>query len=95
MNHKLRLLGSNLGCVNLEESLEYVYAINKKKGGFVLKTKPPFLKLLYLFYFKNSMTPAMPWPPPTHAVTIPYFLFWRLISLISWIESFAPVHPRG
>ena len=46
-------------------------------------------------HFSNSYTPATPCPPPTQAVTSPYFLFWRRNSLKSWMESFAPVHPSG
>ena len=33
------------------------------------------------------MMPAIPWPPPTQAVTIPYFLFSRFISFNIWTIS--------
>ena len=36
----------------------------------------------------------MPCPPPTQAVTIPYFLPSRFISFVNWIVNLHPVHPR-
>ena len=37
----------------------------------------------------------MPCPPPTQAVTIPYFLPSRFISFVNWIVNLHPVHPSG
>ena len=39
--------------------------------------------------------PATPWPPPTQAVTIPYFLLRRRSSWNNWMDNFAPEQPSG
>ena len=46
-------------------------------------------------YMMFSIIPAIPCPPPTQAVTMPYFLLRRFISFVICIVSFAPVHPNG
>ena len=70
-----------------------------RRGGYFVSLalfSTWYLVLGTLFnYFSNSYTPATPCPPPTQAVTSPYFLFWRRSSLKSCMESFAPVHPSG
>jgi hypothetical protein len=43
----------------------------------------------------HSMTPAAPWPPPTHIVTSPYRASRRASSDRIWTVSFAPVAPSG
>jgi hypothetical protein len=47
------------------------------------------------FQLHDSNNPAIPWPPPMHIVTTPYFALRRRISLAIVPTSLDPVIPNG
>jgi hypothetical protein len=45
--------------------------------------------------YNRSIMPAMPCPPPTQALTMPYFLLRRCMSFNNCTVSLLPVQPNG
>lgn len=62
-------------------------AENSKVGVVIVNSIPQNYSL--------SIIPAIPCPPPTQAVTIPYFLSSLFRSFTNWMVSLQPVQPNG